>query len=159
MNKLFLLIPTILLFTSCGSKNSAYTHFKNENNESRAVQFTKKIDIIKDREVDTIFMATYVNKAENNIDKTQDESFLIFTYFPNLSSQNFEDNGYKFLLNKQEPISIENIDKNDEKYKNLMLKNHWGKYYLAKFKSLNSENLTLELSNQSSSKVILNFEK
>ena len=159
MNRLFLLIPTILLFTSCGPKNSAYTYFENENNESRAVQFTRKIDIIKDKEVDTIFMATYVNTTENNSDKTNDESFLIFSYFANSDSQDLDKNGYKVTLNKQEAMSIENIDKNDEKYKNLMLKNYWGKYYLAKFKSLNSERLSLELSNQSSSKVILNFEK
>lgn len=159
MNRLFLLIPTILLFTSCGSKNSGFTYFENENNESRAAQFTRKIDIVKDREVDTIFMATYVNKTENDSDKTDDESFLIFNYFANANTQDLDKNGYKITLNKQEPISIENVDKSDEKYKNLMLKNNWGKYYLVKFKSLESERLSLELSNQSSSKVILNFEK
>ena len=41
-----------------------------------------------------------------------------------------------------------------------MLKNYWGNYYLVKFDFLeNIYNLNLELTNQKSSKAILNFEK
>ena len=41
-----------------------------------------------------------------------------------------------------------------------MLKNHWGNYYLVKFDLINyAQNLKLELTNQSTSKVTLGFEK
>ena len=41
-----------------------------------------------------------------------------------------------------------------------MLKNHWGNYYLVKFDSLEDiNNLRLELTNQKSSRAILDFEK
>lgn len=52
------------------------------------------------------------------------------------------------------------MTKSGENFKSLMLKNHWGNYYLVKFDSLeNLTNLRLELTNQKSSKGILNFEK
>ena len=155
---LFIFIP--FLFVSCGPRNSAFTYFEKKDIETRGVQFTKKIDILKENEVDIIFMATYLNKIDMKISDTKNEVFLISTFFTNNEIQSIRENNYKFLLNGKEAIWIEKIEKNDERFKELMLKNYWGNYYLVKFDFLeNIYNLNLELTNQTSSKAILNFEK
>ena len=105
-------------------------------------------------------MATYLNKIDMKISDTKNEVFLISTFFTNNEIQSIRENNYKFLLNGKEAIWIEKIEKNDERFKELMLKNYWGNYYLVKFDFLeNIYNLNLELTNQKSSKAILNFEK
>ncbi len=154
----FIIIP--FLFVSCGPKNSAFTYFEKKDIETKGIQFTKKIDILKENEVDIIFMATYLNKIDMKISDTKNEVFLISTFFVNVETQDIEKNAYKFLLNGKEAVWIEKIEKNDERFKDLMLKNYWGNYYLVKFDfSENEYNLKLELTNQKFSKAILNFEK
>jgi len=160
MYKILFLIFISLFFISCGPKNSAFRYFDKNDSETRGVKFTKKADILKDKEVDVIFMATYLNKIDTKLSDTKTELFLVFTYFSNKDLQNIEDNDYIFLLNDKEPVSIEKVEKDNENFKDLMLKNHWGSYYLVKFNSFdNSDILSLQLTNQKSSKAILNFEK
>lgn len=154
----FIFIP--LLFIGCSSKNNAFKHFNEGNAQTRGVQYTKKADIIKESQVEVIFMSTYLNKIDKKIDATNNEVFLVSIYFANEASQDIEKNGYKILLNESEPVSLEKIEKDNENFKELMLKNHWGNYYLVKFDLLNyTQNLKLELTNQSTSKGILGFEK
>lgn len=160
MYKIIFLLFISLFFVSCGPKNSAFRYFEKNDVETRGVQFTKKTDILKDKEVDVIFMATYLNKIDKKISDTKNEVFLIFTYFSNKESQNIEDNAYKIFLNEKEPILVEKVEKDDENFKDLMLKNHWGNYYLVKFDSIEDINsLKLELKNSESSRAILDFEK
>ena len=160
MYKFLLLLSFSLLFTACSSKNTAFKHFNEGDAQTRGVQYTKKADIIKESQVEVIFMSTYLNKIDKKIDATNNEVFLVSIYFANEASQDIEKNGYKILLNENEPVSLEKIEKDNENFKELMLKNHWGNYYLVKFDLLNyTQNLKLELTNQSTSKAILDFEK
>ena len=161
MHKFLPLILISILFTSCTSKNSAFKYFeKKDDIETKSIQFTKKADILKADEVETIMWATYLNKIDKNISDSKEEIFLISVYFANADSQSIKENGYKFLLNSKEAVLFEKVEEDDENFKSLMLKNHWGNYYLVKFDSLEDiNNLRLELTNQKSSKGILNFEK
>jgi len=160
MYKILSLLFISLLFVSCSSKNSAFKHFQKEDVETKGIKFTKKIDIVKNNEVDTIFWATYLNKIDNKISDSKQELFLVSLYFANAESQNIENSDYKFLLNGKNYVSIEKVEKDSENFKSLMLKNNWGNYYLVKFDSqVDSSNLQLELTNQKSSKAILDFEK
>lgn len=160
---IFLFISIFLV--SCTSKNNAFRYFDKAELETKGIKATKKVDIVKNKEVDVIFMATYLNKVGENLVNNKDEEFLIFTYFSNLNSQNVEDNGYLFFLNNNEPISIEKIEKDNEKYKDLMLKNYWGSYYLVKFDNIKIEDekksfiLNLTLQDQKSNKATLGFVK
>lgn len=160
MYKFLLLLSFSLLFTACSSKNNAFKHFNEGDAQTRGVQYTKKADVIKENQVEVIFMSTYLNKIDKKIDATNNEVFLVSLYFANETSQDIEKNGYKILLNENEPVSLEKVEKDNENFKELMLKNHWGNYYLVKFDLVNyTQNLRLELTNQSTSKVILDFEK
>lgn len=160
MKKFLIPIFITLAFTACGSKNTAFKHFNEGDAQTRGVQYTKKADIIKDNQIEVIFMSTYLNKIDKKIDATNNEVFLVSLYFANETSQDIEKNGFKILLNENEPVYLEKIEKDNENFKDLMLKNHWGNYYLVKFDLINyAQNLKLELTNQSTSKVTLGFEK
>lgn len=159
MYKILTLLFISLLFTSCTSKNSAFRYFQKDDIETKGIHYTKKIDILKDKEIDIIFWATYLNKIDKNISDSKKEMFLISVYFANADSQSIKENNYEFLLNGEEAVLVEKVEEDNENFKSLMLKNHWGNYYLVKFDSLENSNLRLELTNQKSSKAILDFEK
>jgi PBP1b-binding outer membrane lipoprotein LpoB len=160
MYKILTLLFISLIFTSCTSKNSAFKYFEKDDNETKGIHYTKKIDILKDNEIDIIFWATYLNKIDKNISDSKKEVFLISVYFANADSQSMRKNEYKFLLNGIEAVLFEKVEEDNENFKSLMLKNHWGNYYLVKFDSLvDVNNLRLQLTNQKSSKAILDFEK
>ncbi|PUE64072.1 hypothetical protein [Arcobacter caeni] len=159
MYKILLLMFISLFFVSCSSKNNAFKYFEKDEIETKGVQYTKKTDILKDNEVDVIFWATYLNKVDKKISDTNEELFLVSVYFTNKESQDIFENNYSFLLNEIEPTSFEKVDKDNENFKSLMLKNNWGKYYLVKFKSQDVYNLTIKLKNEASSSAQLSFEK
>lgn len=160
MYKILTLLFISLIFTSCTSKNSAFKYFEKDDIETKGIHYTKKIDILKDNEIDIIFWATYLNKIDKNISDSKKEVFLISVYFANADSQSMRKNEYKFLLNGVEAVLFEKVEEDNENFKSLMLKNHWGNYYLVKFDSLEDvNNLRLQLTNQKSSRAILDFEK
>lgn len=165
MYRVLIFLFISIFFASCTTKNSAFRYFDKDGLETKGVQATKKIDIVKDREVSVIFMATYLNRVDDSLINDKNEEFLVFLYFSASDSQNVEDNGYLFFLNENEPIYLEKIEKDNEKYGSLMLKNYWGSYYLVKFDEQippdDKQNLLLKLTlqDQNSNKVNLDFVK
>ncbi len=160
MYKILFLIFISLFFISCSSKNNAFKYFEKDEVETKGVQYTKKTDIlINGNEVDVIFWATYLNKIDKKISDTNEELFLVSVYFTNKESQDLFENNYSFLLNGIEPTSLEKVEKDNENFKSLMLKNNWGKYYLVKFASQDVYTLTIQLKDQGSNSALLNFEK
>jgi hypothetical protein len=159
MFKSLLFFVVIIFFTSCGDKNSAFRYFDKEDIETNSVQYTKKFDVLKNNEVEVIFISSYLNKIDNKLFDNNTDSFLISLFFTNSDEQDINENGYRVLLNNNEPILLEKIQKNDERFKKLMMKNYWGNYYLVKFDSINQSRISLELFDSKSSKGLLNFEK
>ena len=160
MYKILFLIFISLFFVSCSSKNNAFKYFEKDEIETKGVQYTKKTDIlVNGNEVDVIFWATYLNKIDKKISDTNEELFLVSVYFTNKESQDIFENNYSFLLNGIEPTSLEKVEKDNENFKSLMLKNNWGKYYLVKFASQDVYNLTIQLKDKGSNSALLNFEK
>ena len=160
MYKILLLLFISLFFVSCGLKNNAFRYFEKDEIETKGVQYTKKTDIlVNGNEVDVIFWATYLNKIDKKISDTNEELFLVSVYFTNKESQDIFENNYSFLLNGIEPTSVEKVEKDNENFKSLMLKNNWGKYYLVKFTSQDVYTLTIQLKDKGSNSALLNFEK
>lgn len=159
MKKGLFLLAISLLFISCTPKNSAFRYFDKGDIETNAVRNTKKADIVKNDAIEVIFMATYLNKFDPRL-SSKEENFLIYVYFPNIDEQvDFDKNGYELLLNGKIPTSIERLEKDDKKYEDLMLRNFWGNYYLAKFSNQELvQNLNITLRPKSSD-ATLNFEK
>lgn len=160
MYKILFLFIIPFFFTACSEKNNAFKYFEKDDLEIKSVQYTKKTDIVKDNEVDVIFMATYLNRVDKEIFGLNDDSFLVSLYFSNKDTQDINENEYILTLNDVPSISLEKIEKNNERFKSLMLKNSWGSTYLVKFNPQNSHKLVLTLKNNSSTNMVhLNFEK
>jgi len=155
----FLLIALVLIFFSaCTQKNSAFRYFDKGDLEANATRYTKKIDIVKDTQVDVIMMATYLNGFTQEKDLKED-SFLLYVYFSGKEEQDFIKNGYEILLNGKSPKSVEKLERDDKKYSVLMLKNFWGNYYLVQFDNqelVSRLNLTLK---PKANDATLSFEK
>ena len=97
------------IFIGCSS-TTALKHFNKNEIEAKAMPYTKKADVIINKEQKALLWATYLN--------------------------------------------------NDKRYKDILSKNTWGKYYLVKFNQVeNTYNLTLTLSNKNSNSAKLTFEK
>ncbi len=154
MYKSILLAAISTVFVGCSS-TSALAYFKADEQKARAVQHTKKADIIKNGEQKVLFWATYLN----NIEKLKKETFIITTYFVDEKNQDFKAYNYNLILNEKfKAISFEEIKENS-KYSSILESRAWGKHYLVKFETLKKEtNLTLELSGETV-KVQLKFEK
>lgn len=154
MYKTILLSLLSTIFVGCSSTN-ALKYFKANEQKARAIQHTKKADILENNEQKVLFWATYLN----NIKELDKETFLISTYFINKKNQNLNAYDYKISLNeKNKPLSIKEV-KEDGKYSSILKNRAWGKHYLVKFETLKKEtNLTLELKGKNS-KVQLKFEK
>jgi PBP1b-binding outer membrane lipoprotein LpoB len=159
MYKILFLLIVSLFFTSCSNKNNAFKYFEKDEIETKGVQYTKKTDILKNNEVEVIFWATYLNKIDKNISNLNEELFLVSVYFTNKESQDLFENNYSLSLNGIDSTSTQKVEKDNENFKSIMLKNSWGNYYLVKFDAQNSYNLILKLKNKSANSAQLSFEK
>ncbi|AXK48749.1 hypothetical protein CRU87_04325 [Aliarcobacter trophiarum LMG 25534] len=158
MKKSLFLVAISLMFVSCTPKNSAFRYFDKGDIETTAIRNTKKADIVKDNEIDAIFMATYLNKFDPKI-SDKEENFLVYIFFPNKEEQEFKTSGYELSLNGKIPFSMEKIEKDNKKFQDMMLRNFWGTYYLVKFTNkelVDKLQITLR---PKSSDATLNFEK
>lgn len=158
MYKILFLIFISLFFVSCSSKNNAFKYFEKDEIETKGVQYTKKTDILKGDEVDVIVLATYLNKVDKKISETNEDLFLVSVYFTNKESQDISENNYSFFLNGESPLSVQKVEKDNQNFKSLMLKNSWGNYYLLKFNTKEVYNLNLTFKDNTNS-AQLNFEK
>ena len=160
MHKFLPLLVISLFFISCTSKNNAFKHFQKENLQAKAIQYSKKTDILINNETDVIFWATYINNIDKKIYDLDKETFLVSVYFTNSQTQDIKKNKYDFTLNNQNLVSIKKVEKDDKDYSKFMLKNNWGNYYLIEFDKIkDSYKLKLKLFNQTSSQAQLEFEK
>ncbi len=147
------------IFIGCSS-TTALKHFDKNEIEAKAMQYTKKADVIVNKEQKVLLWGTYLNNTDIKEFKSKDEVFVTSIYFVEAKSQNVNENGYSFTLNGQKPKSIEELSSNDIKYKNILSKNTWGKYYLVKFNQVkDTYNLTLNLADENSNSAKLDFEK
>lgn len=158
MKQFLLLLSLIFIMSACSNKNSAFRYFDKDEIEASAVRYTKKSDIIKDNQVEISLIATHLNKIDLQLDEKL-EQFLVYIHFVNLENQDFNKNGYELLLNGKAPVFIELLEKDDKKFKDLMLKNFWGNYYLVQFNNKELvQNLQLTLAPKSNA-AKLNFAK
>ena len=147
------------IFIGCSS-TTALKHFKKNEIEAKAMQYTKKADVIINEEQKVLLWATYLNNIDIKEFQSDYETFITSLYFINSDIQDIKENGYSFYLNTKKPISIEEISYENKMYKDILSKNTWGKYYLVKFKkNKKSDKLILTLSNTNANFAELTFEK
>ena len=116
--------------------------------------------MIINNEQKVLLWGTYLNNTDIKEFESKDEVFVTSVYFVEAKNQDINENGYLFTLNGEKAKSIEEISANDKKYKDILSKNTWGKYYLVKFKQVkDTYDLTLSLTNEKSNSAKLTFEK
>ncbi len=120
-----------LFFTACSSY-SVTKYFEKDDFYNRALQYTKKADILKDNEISIMLNATYLNSLDSKYNNEY-ENFIIGVYHTNSKVKGLKNKDYILLLNNKEPEIINPIKIAGE-LNNLPLKNYWAKYYLISFK-------------------------
>ena len=173
------------IFIGCSS-TTALKHFKKDELQAKAMQYTKKADVIINEEQKVLLWATYLNNIDIKEFESEEETFLTSVYFVNKDNQELGVKGYSFSLSSdvskpknekthkmndnkeisnsipksQKPTSVVEVSKDNELYKNILSKNTWGKYYLVKFeKNEKSDKLVLSLSDTNANSAKLTFEK
>lgn len=127
---LFFLCVLSLLFTACGKKTTALSHFKNDPERAAAIQYTKKRDIIYKKEPKAMIFATYLNKIHEKYESDKLSSFIIGIHLVNKDNQNLIENEFKLLINGKNPKNMIKLKKGSEYLKKIPLKNPWAHYYL-----------------------------
>ncbi len=155
---LFLLISILFLFVSCSDKVNALRYFKNSSETINSIPNTKKIDLNSENQNEISVIVTYLNNTDEEYRSKDVESFLVaIQIFNNVNL--FKDN-IKLLLNNEEPISFEKVDKDSKLIKNISLKNHWADHYLVKFEAKSKiKRLNLKVINKKSGIKTIIFEK
>jgi hypothetical protein len=147
------------IFIGCSS-TIALKHFDKSELETKAMQYTKKADVIINNEQKVLLWATYLNNTDIKEFTSKDEVFVASLYFVESNTQDINENGYSFLLNGKKPKAIEEIQSNDKLYKEILSKNTWGKYYLVTFnQEKDVDKLKLNLSNTKANSAELTFAK
>lgn len=147
------------IFIGCSS-TTALKHFDKSELETKAMQYTKKADVIINNEQKVLLWATYLNNTDIKEFTSKEEVFVTSLYFVEEDTQDINENGYSFLLNEKKANSIEEIQGDDELYKDILSKNTWGKYYLVKFnQEKDVDKLRLKLSDTKANSAELTFAK
>ena len=159
MYKTILISLLSTLFIGCSSTN-ALKYFETDDIQARAVQHTKKADILNNKnEQKALVWATYLNNIKHSDVNKKEETFLVSLYFVD-NKESFEKDDYKLTLNGKSPISMTKIDKDNAKYNSILNNNPWADKYLVKFERMKRVyDLTLELSKDGTSSAQLKFEK
>jgi len=143
-----------LFFTACSSY-SITKYFDKDEFYLKALQETKKTDIIVNNEVSSIFTATHLNKVEKKLENSF-ETFIVSIYQVNKKEESSK--LPQFTLNDEKPIEIVPIEQNDKILESLPLKNSWAKYYFVSFnKNEELNSLKLKFKNQDNLEAELNF--
>lgn len=121
-----------------GCSQSATSVFERDPLYAQNIQYSKVIKVVEKENVNAIFNITYLNSVDSWKWNDDQQHFLIGTYtVDNNASQ------YKLTMNDMEPISKKEVTKENELFKNIAFRNHWGKYSIVSFEDSDEKNLTL----------------
>lgn len=150
-NKILILALSTLFL---GCSQSATSVLDKDPIYAQNMQYSKVIKVVDKDVVNAIFNITYLNSVDSKKWDDNKQHFLIGIYtVDNSASQ------YKLTMNDQEQISSKIITKEDEIYKNIAFRNHWGKYNIISFEDSDERILTLTYSYGENKKISTSFLK
>lgn len=160
MNKYYLSLSTtfLLLFTGCNS-NNALNHFKKNPESARAIQYTKKADLVYNNEINSMIFSTYLNKVNKKYESNKVNNFVVGIHLVNKNEHDFIKNDYFITLNDKKPLNIIKIDENSELVSSIPLKNNWANYYLLEFENDENQNMNIIFSHPTFGKTKIGFQK
>jgi len=125
--KTFTIILTFLvLISGCASKN-AFEQFEMSEKQELSANALQRSKVKYADKVNGIVSTVYLNFVSSK-EYNDGEYFYVYTY---LKNKNYE---FRFLLNDQEPISVEELPRKNAFTELTSIDNEWNKYYLVRFK-------------------------
>lgn len=158
MKKYYLLLPTLFLFTACNS-TSALNYFEKDAQSANAIQYTKKTDLIYNKEINSLLFATYLNKVNKKYESNKLDSFVVGIHLVNKREHDFIKNDYSITLNGKKAVMITRLDENSPLVTSIPLRNNWANYYLIKFENDESQNMKILLTHPTFGMAQIDFQK
>jgi len=154
-------IAALLAFSGCSQKG-AFDLFKMDKAHERAVEQLRSGSIVLSLETKVIFSSLYLNNSEPLTYK-EGENFIVAVYFEKddrtIKVRELESNGYQLTLNGKKATLIEPLDEKDPRRALMPVQNNWNRYYFIRFDSVPETSLALQLENNRTGKVVLNYQK
>jgi hypothetical protein len=154
-------IAALLAFSGCSQKG-AFDLFKMDKSHERAVEQLRSGSIVLSLETKAIFSSLYLNNSEPLTYK-EGENFIVAVYFEKddrtIKVRELESNGYQLTLNGKKATLIEPLDEKDPRRALMPVQNNWNRYYFIRFDSAPESSLALQLENNRTGKVVLNYQK
>jgi len=132
MKIIFFSFLLILTFSACSHRN-AFDSFALTPREKLAEDSVLNSKIKYKDEIDGVVSVVYLNAVHPDVYKHK-EYFYIYLYLK-------DGKKLQFLLNKQKPIHVEELDAKNRFSKYMAFDAKWTKYYLVAFKKQQSDKL------------------
>lgn len=156
----FFILFLVLYFAGCADKSSALNHFENDKQSAKAIQYTKKRDLLINNEVEALIFVTYLNKTYKKYENEKLESFILGVQVANKDKENFFKDSFVLTLNGKESVSIKGLETNAQIVNKIPLKSAWANYYLIKFSNKEeSRALNLKFNHSKYGVTNLSFQK
>lgn len=156
-----LCLIALLTMSGCAEKG-AFDLFKMDKAHERSIEELRTDSIVLSLETKAIISALYLNPVYPEQYK-DGEHFIAAIYFENdnrsVKQRDFKDIGYRLTLNGQEPVEIEELREKDLRRSLIPIRNTWNRYYLIRYKNFSEGALMLQLENNQTGKVVLNYQK
>lgn len=154
-------MAALLAFSGCSQKG-AFDLFKMDESHERAVEQLRTGTIVKSLETKAIISTVYLNPIYPDQYK-EGEYFIAAIYFEksnlDVRKWDLETYGYTLTMNGKKATLFEELKPNDPKRTLIPVQNNWNKYYFIRFDSAAEPSLALQLENNRTEKVVLNYRK
>lgn len=151
----------LLSLSGCADKG-AFDLFTMDKAHERSVEQLRTGSIVLSLETKAIISAIYLNPVYPQQYK-DGEFFIAAIYFENdmrsVKKRDINDIGYHLTLNGKEPVEIEELKESDVRRQLMPVRNTWNRFYLVKYNNFTEGALTLELENNQTGSVVLNYQK
>ena len=138
MKKISLFFVLILLGSGCTSYR-ALKHFNKSESYSQSVKYSKKVDILENNEIKTIFYITFMNKVLKDYND-KNYNFVISIYSEEESMKD-----YVISLNSKTYTKFIELNNDDKIFEHVSLKNKWAKKFYFSFEKIkDAKNLKIE---------------
>lgn len=151
----------LLTMSGCADKG-AFDLFTMDKAHERSIEQLRTGSIVLSLETKAIISALYLNPVYPERYKDS-EFFIAAIYFENdmrsVKKRDFKDIGYHLTLNGKEPVEIEELKETDIRRQLIPVRNTWNRFYLIRYKNFSEGALTLQLENNQTGRVVLNYQK
>ncbi len=137
----FLAAILLLFLTGCSEKANKLTNGK-EPIYAQHLKYTKVLKVMEEEDVKILATATYLNSVEEKWDNGK-QNFIVSVYYPMGKARE-----YTFTLNDAAPVSVAKIEKEQQLYKNIAMRNDWIDYYLYSFENIEKIKIFKDIENE-----------